>query len=238
MIISHSKKCVFFRVTKTGSTTAEVLLRLSGAFDLAEDIFCSTDEWELPALNLPEIDHDVCDIGWRHATPGRLIEWGVMTLEQLREYDCYAFLRPVESRFISGYLHSMRGGVWGRRGKAGFMPKQFMDRWRARQAQFNPQDLLGRAQVDWFFVNGEQIVTPLNFSNYQDELRGLLDQVGGYQYPELPRLNRAKQHAVVQNENRRQWAASIWQDYDDIRAECLARYADDHAFYLKNFGDA
>ena len=56
MIISHSKKFVFFRVAKTGSTTAEVMLRMSGAFDTAADILTGTREWELPSCNINE-DH-------------------------------------------------------------------------------------------------------------------------------------------------------------------------------------
>ena len=236
MIISHSKKFIFFMVSKSGSTTANVLLRLCGAFDPDQDVFSRTAEWELPSLNRPKTNVEVHEMGWAHATPKRLIDWGVMTLEQLREYDCYAYLRPVESRFVSGYLHSMRGGVWGERGKAGYQPVQFMERWRANQEHFNPEDLLGRPQVDWFFYKGEQIVQPLDFKNYQAELRKLIDKVGGYQFPELPRLNRAHQHKVVNNENRREWAASIWNDYEEIQRELLDWYADDHEFYISNFG--
>lgn len=235
MIISHSKKFIFFRVTKSGSTTAEVLLRLCGAFDLDEDLFCGTNEWELPSVNVPDFpDVHGLRIG-RHSTPQTLIDLGIMTLKQLREYDCYAYLRPVESRFVSAYLHSMRGGVWGRQGKAGYQPTQFMEQWRADQALFNPRSLLGRAQVDWYFVDGEQLVQPVDFMTYQASLRFLVDKVGGYQFPEIPRLNRALQHKVIHNENRREWAKSIWNDYQEIRTEVLTCYAKDHAFYIKNF---
>ena len=213
------------------------MLRLCGAFDLDQDSFSRTQEWELPSLNRPETNEEVHEMGWAHATPQRLIKWGVMTLEQLREYDCYAYLRPVESRFVSGYLHSMRGGVWGHYGKAGYQPTQFIERWRANQEHFNPEDLLGRPQVDWFFYEGEQIIQPLDFNNYQAELRKLIDKVGGYQFPELPRLNRALQHRVIRNENRREWAKTIWNDYEEIRRELLDWYAADHEFYNKNFGN-
>jgi hypothetical protein len=238
MIISHSKKFIFFRPTKTGSTTADVLLRLSGAFDPEQDMFAQTKEWEMRPHNIPScIPDDITDIGVAHATPQRLIDWGVMTLEQLREYDCYAFLRPVESRFVAGYLHCVRRGSWGKIGKAGFQPTQFMQRWRERANNFTPKDLLGMSQTSWFFVGDEQVVTPLDFRKYQVELRRLLDIVGGYQFPEIPRINRAPQHMVIQNENRREWAESIWTDYDEIQREVLECYADDHAFYVSNFGE-
>lgn len=236
MIISHSKKFIFFRPTKTGSTTADVMLRMCGAFDLEQDIFAQTKEWEFDPLNEPDLD-DVTPVGFAHATPQKLIDWGVMTLEQLREYDCYAFLRPVESRFVSGYLHCMRGGIWGREGRAGYQPTQFMQQWRKRTEAFTPHDLLGRDQFHWFFVGDEQVVTPLNFKDYQAELRKLIDIVGGFQFPELPRINRAPQHNVIQNENRREWAKSIWADYDEIQREVLECYARDHAFYVSNFGE-
>jgi len=234
MIISHSKKFIFLRPTKTGSTTADVLLRLSGAFDPEQDVFCQTKEWELPPRNVPNVEENSIQVA--HATPQRLIDWGMVTLEQLREYDCYAFLRPVESRFVAGYLHCMRGGYWGKEGKAGYQPTQFMERWRNRMENFTPQDLLGTNQIDWFFVDGEQVVTPLDFMNYQTELRRLIDLVGGYQFPEIPRLNRAPQHRIVQNENRRVWAKSIWNDYEEIQKEVLAWYVEDHLFYQENFG--
>lgn len=236
MIISHSKRFIFFRPTKTGSTTADVLLRLSGAFDPAQDVFCQTKEWELRPRNVPATSTEITDIGMAHATPRRLIDLGVMTLEQLREYDCYAFLRPVESRFVSGYLHCMRTGKWGTVGRYGYQPKQFMERWRSRQRCFNPSDLLGHAQVDWFFLDGEQLVKPLDFKDYEAGLRRLLDVVGGFQFPEIPRINRAHQHHVV-NENRREWARSIWNDYAEIQREILEWYSDDHNFYVTNFGE-
>jgi hypothetical protein len=239
MIISHSKKFIFFRVSKTGSTTAECMLRLCGAFDLEQDVFCQTGEWELEELNLPETpgrEGRPCSTGWAHGTPQQLIDWGVMTLEQLREYDCYAFLRPIESRFVSGYLHNMRTGRWGTDGRYGFQPRQFMERWRARYVNFDPRAVIGIPQTNWYFVGDEQIVQPLDFRNYQAELRKVIDIVGGYQYPEIPRINRAHQHHVVA-ENRRDWAKSIWDDFEEISKEVTTAYKRDVDFYKENFGD-
>ena len=231
MIISHSKKFIFFRVAKTGSTTAEVMLRLSNAFDLAQDTLTATKEFELPHINRLPGGSD--DMNWAHATPQQLIDLGVMTIEQLREYSCYAFVRPIEGRFVSAYLHASRSHLWGR---AGVQPEQFIERWRDKQPMFSLIEIIGRPQTDWFFVGDEQVTTPLDFADYENELRYLLALLGGNQFEEIPRINRATQHQLIRNSGRRQWARNAWRNYPEVQREVHERYAADHQFYTENFG--
>ena len=51
MIISHRLKFVFFRTPKTGSTTAEFMLRLCGAFD-DNDVMTVMPNGQFPAVNM------------------------------------------------------------------------------------------------------------------------------------------------------------------------------------------
>ena len=236
MILSHSKKFIFFRVAKTGSTTAEVMLRLSNAFDFEQDTLTGTREWELPTINRLEQRYDTELFDWTHATPQDLIDLKVMTLDQLREYDCYAFVRPIGSRFVSGYMHCVGSKrKWTRVEQMGLQPHQFMERWRQDHERFSAWEIIGRKQVDWFYCEGEQIVTPLDFNNYENELQALLKKLDGNQFLEIPKLNRSIQEPSF-IETRREWARQIWETQPEIQQEVLEHYIEDYRFYENNFG--
>jgi len=233
MIISHSKKFVFFRVAKTGSTTTEFLLRLSNAFDLDTDTVTGETWLGLPTINPPWVEGRHDGVIWAHATPQELIDNDIMTIDQLREYDCYAFLRPMEDRFISACLHSMHNRLWGRIDSMGLQPEQFIKRWRdLKNGKVSGRGLLGKAQKEWFFVGDEQVVTPLNFAKYDDELKRLLALLGGNQFKEIPKLNANG----VMMAHRKEWCQEIWRKYPEIRREVHALYAEDHQFYVDTFG--
>ena len=230
MIISHSKKFIFFRVAKTGSTAGEFLLRMSGAFDLTTDSFTQQHWARLPAIN-PTWPSGV-SVNWAHATPQQLIDHGVLTIQQLREYACYAFLRPMEDRFVSSCLHGMKAGNWGRLDSMGLKPEAFMKRWRRMDnLVIKGRSIVGRPQVDWFFVGDEQVVTPLNFTNYDDELKKVLASVSGHVFGEIPRLN--ANNSLPQN--REEWMRGVWDQYPEVRDDINTRYAADKQFYEDNF---
>ena len=100
MIISHRKKFAFFCNQRTGSKAVGIFLRLSGIFDENDILIAQpfpatrTARIEIPAYNIGNYTSDEVN----HMTPQAAIDAGFITLEQLREYDCYAFLRNPRDR--------------------------------------------------------------------------------------------------------------------------------------------
>lgn len=208
MIISHAKKFAFFRVPKTGSTTAEFMLRIGDGFDDAEIIatrgFGKLDNLNLPsdledrlatpeeardmslankASGRPSFPESIPDTGLIpapnavHMTPTEAIGAGLITIEQLREYSCYAYLRDPYERYLSAFNFTI--------GRVGGMPDIFRD----IVSRDVGMGLAARPQKDYFFVDGEQVVEPLDFSRYTEELKRVIAASGGYPFKNIPKLN-------------------------------------------------
>lgn len=182
MIISHRLKFAFFASQKTGSKAVGLMLRLSGIFD-ENDIMIAqpfpatrTAAIELPSHNLG--DHSTAAAN--HMTPQRAIDAGFITLEQLREYDCYAFLRDPEQRYLASRasMQMDRNGniaMPGRR-KSGVAPPQF----------------------EFFYVGDELVVAPLDFDHYEDEVRNLIRKLGGTEHMDVPQVIKQYSPHLVQ----------------------------------------
>lgn len=172
MIISHRLKFAFFCNERTGSKAAGIVLRFTGTFDENDILIAQpfpatrTARIEIPAYNLGEYSTGEVT----HMTPQRAIDAGFITLEQLREYDCYAFLRKPEDRFmaIRASMQVNRNGVFAKPGKviAG----------------------VGTPQHEFFFVGDEQVVTTLDFDNYGNELKRMVEKLGGYSHMDIPEV--------------------------------------------------
>jgi hypothetical protein len=173
MIISHSKKFAFFANPKTGSKAVGLTLRLSGIFD-KNDIMSAqpfpatrTARIELPEYNLNGHKTYLVD----HMNPAEAIEAGYITLEQLRDYNCYAFLRDPEERFFAAEVCmqvSRHGNIAmpDRKGKA------------------------APAQYTYFFVGDALIINPLNFGNFEQEVRFILAQLGADEQIDAPQVSK------------------------------------------------
>ena len=175
MIISHRKKFAFFANQKTGSKAAGLMLRLSGIFD-ENDIMSyqpfpatRTVDIELPSYNLNGISTRKVD----HFTPQQAIDAGFITLEQLREYDCYAFLRNPEERF-----RAVRAAMQMNRNGRAFTPNR----------PHGPG--LATPQHEFFLVGDEQVVTPLDFEKYEEGVRMMIEKLGGYHHMDVANLVR------------------------------------------------
>lgn len=172
MIISHRKKFAFFCNQRTGSKAVGIVLRMSGIFDENDILIAQpfpatrTARIEIPAYNLGSYNSSEVN----HMTPKEAMDAGFITLEQLREYDCYAFLRKPRDRFmaIRASMQVSRDGMFARPGK--------------RVAG------LGTPQNEFFYVNDEKVVTPLDFDNYEEELKNLVTKLGGYSQMDIPTI--------------------------------------------------
>jgi hypothetical protein len=172
MIISHRKKFAFFANQKTGSKAVGLMLRLSGIFD-ENDIMMAqpfpatrSADINLPAYNLGK--YSTYEVN--HMTPAQAIAAEFITMEQLREYDCYAFLRDPEERF-----KAVRAAMQTDRNGMAATPNR-------RAGSLAPP------QHDFFYVDGEQVVTPLNFDNLEKETRMLISKLGGYEQIDVAQI--------------------------------------------------
>lgn len=154
MIISHRKKFAFFANPKTGSKAAGIMLRMAGVLNendiLIKQPFVGTRTADLclPAYNADGIPD--------HLTPAEAIERGLITLEQMREYNCFAYLREPEERFYASRI-AMELNRWGIMSNGRPMEKPHLPQFR------------------YFLVGGEEVVTALDFDNYNSGIKHMYD---------------------------------------------------------------
>lgn len=193
MIISHVKKFAYFRTPKTGSTTQEFMLRISGAFNDESDVLTNTPVGQLGHQNLPNYRNEDGKLNnpWleynAHITPQVALEQGLMTMDQFREYDCYAFMREPRKRHLSGIVHAL-----GRHVAPEDVHRVLNTTLAEMDGHPNQKRLLGLLtipQSEYFYVNGELLIQPLKFSDFQNELRKIIKRVDGIDFPVIPRMN-------------------------------------------------
>lgn len=211
MIISHRHKFAFFRIPKTGSSTADTMLRLCGAFNKTD--YMSGVAGLSMTVPKPVIDHfenqvrETVAADWKkngrnaddpssketldaivkagsvsllvHITPTLAIEHNLITLEQLKEYNCFAYLRDPLDRQLSAYTHRKQG--------VPIIPQMF----HLDMEHGVDLSLLNKPQADYFYVGDEVVLQPLDFLDYANELRRIIALVGGYHFEEIPQLNPA-----------------------------------------------
>jgi len=191
MIISHRKKFAFFANQKTGSKAVGIALRMAGVFDendiLTMQPFLSTRtaNIELPAYNLNGHKTYLVD----HMCPQQAIDAGFITLEQLREYDCYAYLRKPEERYLAARvcIQINRHGVVAKPRT----PNNSRKRFNGNMSGECPP------QHTFFYVGDEQVVTPLDFDDYEGGLRLMIDKLGGINHMNLPAVTRSNKARFV-----------------------------------------
>jgi hypothetical protein len=198
MIISPRLGFAFFRVPKTASTTAEVMLRLSGVFN-SDDILTALPSVQLPERNLGHVSIEAIlpsvlpggqslanvpearreflrEANLGHMTPGKAVEVGIVSDEVLAQMRCYAFIRDPAERYLSHYRYVFRNQAT----PAGF-----------RTYLASNGELPLAPQTNYLTVGNRRCVTPVLFERFEAELRRMIQSIGGFIGQEIPRFKAA-----------------------------------------------
>ena len=191
MLISHRMKFAFFRVPKSGSTTMEFMLRMTGRFD-DDDIVTGMQVGGFRQTNTPDfgdmirrgklgvngmVNGHFVPADHMHLDPSQAIEEGYITQEQLEEYAVFTCVRHPLKRYISAFKHSQRRMP---------APHLFV---MSIEEKGSDLGLLTKPTHDYIYCNGVQVSDPLDFEVYQPELRRLLSHVSDFSFPVIPKMN-------------------------------------------------
>jgi hypothetical protein len=210
MYISHEHKCAFFRVPKTGSTTMMFMLCLTEPNET--DVITPQRLYGWDGQNI----HADARINptLHHMTPQDALENGYLTDEQIADYDLYCTLRDPFDRYISALCHADK-----------MMDYRKMDDYVSRVPEW-PRAMLSRRQSEYFYVDGVQVATPLDFRKYKEETQRIVQRFGGPLFPVIPRLNPG---------NSREKGVDYWSK--ENRAIIGERFKDDIELYNEHYKD-
>ena len=109
----------------------------------------------------------------KHATPTELINWRLLNEHDLKKYDVYAFVRdPIQralsSFFFEKFVHKTEATV-----------ESVVEWIDTMDPDWGPSIFLGKKYKNYFYYKGEQIAKPLSYSNYESEMRRIINQYGG-----------------------------------------------------------
>jgi hypothetical protein len=217
MIISHRQKWAYFRVPKTGSTTVETILRMTGAFD-QRDICSPLMNFRLTGYNMP----DAIAQESVHGTPAWAIDNGLITPAQLEEYDCYAALRDPLARCVSIFCHVYAGTP--------MMGKEIFLKNYVHADYHKKWHVLDQHQTEWFY---KDCITPVDFRSFRGMVNTLMDSIPGNtiaRFPVLPNFNPTR--GKEPEDCRENW---IDNDPEVIRI-LSERFADDMALWERYYG--
>lgn len=235
MIVSHRLKWGFLRAPKTGTSTAEFMLRMTDVFSEEDGDVASglPGLGEFPALTVP------CMAAARlagneefmkyqkygpHCYLSTLIEEKIVPEDRIDDYEIYAYLRNPYERWVSSCAHQLNQ----------FpdidMIDDFAEKLKEGLEKRNPA--LFWEQSRHFKYKGQVITKPLDFRDYQKELRRMIDRIGGQQPPVIPRMNQSGKYlrAKVETEDIDIWTEPMLQQIEDVYAEDIEMY---ESFYGK-----
>ncbi len=241
MIISHRLEFAFFRIPKTGSTTTELLLRMTGLFD-ENDLCSGIPRYGIRSFTVPEFVRPVLlrkergmskkedwPIGSMHTTPTEAVDQGLITEAQLNAYTCYATMRDPLDRAISAFAHHVR--IPALIHQQGVLRKYL-------ETEGSINNILTVPQVDYFMYNGNQVCTPLDFSDFQASVRTMIDTLlqhpnagPGINFPVMPNFNKTWGKDKTANKE------TMINSDPEIRTELLGRFPDDIALYEATYAD-
>jgi hypothetical protein len=180
MIISHSKQVNFWKIPRTGSTTVELLLRLTAGLDYSQDVVASGHFFPDQHHNIPGTVPNASPSGLpgytrTHLTPTEAISFGVLTQAQYDSYQNFCMVRDPLDKMISAHSLGFRRDTFD-------VAEILRNRVRGNEnfAIFKPQ-------VEWL---AEGNMTPLPFSDYENSVRTVLTAFGAPIPVDIPNITR------------------------------------------------
>ncbi len=159
--------------------------------------------------------HDIYGGPWDliHSTPTEAIACGLLTHEQLEEYDCFATLREPYSRWVSQMVH--------------LGAKPYVEEFRPATKKFSSgaadsdMKVLGKSQHSYFDTGHVQVI---DFRNLDAEIKSMMERLGGHPPRLIPRLNSRRKFDKKAQEG-------IWTD--DLRKMVRDFYPEDFVMWDK-----
>lgn len=107
MIISHRRKAAFWKIPRTGSTTIEMILRLTAPLDLKQDVIAESHFFPESANmeNVTPMASGQPGERRAHMTPETAIAEGLLTRDQYDSYANFCIVRDPLDRLLS--LHHL-----------------------------------------------------------------------------------------------------------------------------------
>lgn len=191
MYISKQHKFAYFASPRTASNSAQRFLE-EGGIGHETDIIYNLDGIELDKdLDVPEpnlaaerYSYNAGKLLNYHMTPTQAIQKGLISLEELQEFNAFSFVRDPIERWISSIFVARDMGYWSGD------PIEFMSR-LCRTNNIESMKLvtdLSWDYKDYFFHEDQQVVKAYRIENMETVLNTLVNSCGGTP-PDLKIIN-------------------------------------------------
>lgn len=195
MYLSKQHKLLFIAVPRTASNSVQSAL-LNSSLATSTDIVHS----------LPKTPQDKEAIALYHRKPSSLIDGGVLSLEELKEYTAFGFVREPFERWVSSIFLARYTGVLDSTEDA------LAQMCRLIRDKENPRPFVGRKHSEYktdykdpftfksyFFHNDEQVVTAYKFQDVETVTNNILTSKLGMEYKgAFPHINMNPQGTPAQ----------------------------------------
>lgn len=220
-IISHKHKFIYTRVTKTGSSSVQMMFDKSGILDdndvmagyydnikdgpIALDKNVPEYTWNdihriskngIPkGLDDPKKLHSGIQAYLSHFPVSEMIDAGLISEQQLYDYDAFGFFREPVDRWVSGYFFIRRIT------KSQRDPVQDMT-WKIENNRYDFPIFMNRRQQEHFLHKGKIVATPYDYADMISVIQQKIVNMGGkvIDTPSLKSFDRPNEFRVPAEE--------------------------------------
>lgn len=244
-IVSHEHKFIYTRVTKTGSSSVQMMFDnsgilsdsdiMAGYYDNIKDGPIALDKnvpnytWDdihriskngIPrGLDDPNKLHSGIQAYLSHFPVAEMIPAGLITEEQLYDYNAFGFMRNPIDRWVSGYFFIRRIT------KSERDPIQDMC-WKIEHDRVDFPIFMNRRQQEHFMYKGDIVATPYDYADMIKVVQKLILDKGGkiIKTPSLKSFDRPDEFRTP---------VESWMPADAL-ARLKQQFSDEIEFYESN----